>query len=217
MSRSCSPDKLSPATSSKASCAFCFSHITQCRCSPYKVTAHRLQTKAIPELEHDVRQNTAEIERLTEMLHAANHKYDDVTQPLIAQVEELTVHVKFLNSQIQQRDDKVADLHQTLRDENEKQKRLLSHISDLKQRNETLTSTIQKIVQFDICQAAKAGDMNTVSLWVSLRCDVNKKDNECVSEVYCFFESLLNLLFTDSGLRFIGHREVGAVTLRSFC
>jgi hypothetical protein len=141
-----------------------------------------LQTKEIPELEHDVRQSTAQIELLTDLLEAANHKYDDVTQPLIAQVEELTGRVKNLNSEVRKRDEKIAALQNILQDQRIEQKQCEARILDLKQRNEALTSTIQSLVRCDICQAAKAGDLSVVSLWITLRCDVNKRDHECVNE-----------------------------------
>lgn len=216
MSRSGSPDKATPAVASKATCAFCFSHMTQCRCSPYKVTAHRLQTKAIPELEHDVRQSTAQIEVLKDMLEAANHKYDDVTRPLVAQVEELTARVKNLSSQVRKRDDKILALQESLQDQREERKRCEVQISELMQHNDNLTSTIHKLVRCDICQAAKAGDVATVALWISLRCDVNKRDHECVNEIQ--FQCMrLTFRYTDNGLHYIGHLGADVVTLQSCC
>jgi hypothetical protein len=184
MSRSNSPGKGSPSNAAKGICTFCFSHMSQCRCSPYKVAAHRLQTKQVPELEHDLREAVSQMKdqqeqiwTLTGHLHAANHKYDDVTQPLIAQVSDLTTKVQKLQDEIAFRDGKIAALQ---RDQREEKQRTHTEISNLQARNETLTTNIGKLGKMDIGQAAKRGDIDLVSLWVSVGCDVNKRDHECV-------------------------------------
>ena len=182
MSRSGSPGKGSP--SNKGVCTFCFSHASQCRCSPYKVTAHRLQTKQVPELEHDLREASTRIKdqqeqiwTLTGLLHAANHKYDDVTQPLIAEVANLTAQVKTLHDEIAIRDSQIEALQ---REQRAEKQRTRAQIALLEERNETLTTNIDKMGKCDIGQAAKRGDIDLVSLWISVGCDVNKRDHECV-------------------------------------
>ncbi len=225
MSLSVSPDKVSSSISAKIStqsvsaCSFCFSHMSLCRCSPYKVTAHRLQTKDVPQLEHDLRERDAQVQELTEMLHAANHKYDDVTQPLIAQVAELTGHVKALNLKIAKRDEKIRTLQGHIQEQRMEEQKAQAQISDLKHSNESLACNIRNLVQYDICQAAKRGDLDLVALWLSLGCDVNKRDHECANKTKRLLLScLVNAHFTESGPRSIGHREADVVTLqKSWC
>jgi hypothetical protein len=180
MSQSTSPGKSSPSTSAKSSCAFCFAHATQCRCSPYKVAAHRLQTKELPELEQDLRERAAQIEALTE----ENHNRDDVTRQLRAQIVDLNVQIKMLQLEVSKRDKKIDSLQTSLeigrQTHREEQRQSQDQISELKHSNETLCATIQSLVKYDICQAAKRGDIKVVSLWLSLGCDVNKRDHECV-------------------------------------
>ena len=190
MSRSVSPGKASSSTLSRASCAFCFSQMSQCRCSPYKVAAHRLQTKDVPELEHDLRESDARVDELTDMLHAANHKYDDVTRPLIAEVAELTAHVKAQSLQITKRDEKIEALQTSLIEQRKEQQKAQALILEMKHSIETLTSNIQKLVRSDICQAAKQGDLDLVALWLSLGCDVNKRDHECVKLIMNVLNSI---------------------------
>ena len=213
-SRSVSPGKASSSTSSKVSCAFCFSIMSQCRCSPYKVTAHRLQTKDVPQLEHEIRQSHGRIDELADMLHAANHKYDDVTQPLIAQVADLTSHVKNLNFEITKRDQRIAALQIKLQEQRREHEEDQAHISDLKRSNEKLTLNIQRLVESDICQASKRGDFDLVSLWLTLGCDVNKKDHECV-QIIAVFQTIVSEHFSGNGPRCIGRQEVGVVILQS--
>ena len=180
MSRSTSPGKASPSASFKTSCALCFSHATQCRCSPYKVAAHRLQTKEVPELEQDLRERAAQVEALTE----ENHNRDDVTRQLRAQIVDLNEQIETLHLNVSKRDQKIDSLQKSIEVRNqayrEDQRQTQARISELEHSNEALSLTIQNLVEHDICQAAKRGNIKVVSLWLSLGCDVNKRDHECV-------------------------------------
>jgi hypothetical protein len=194
MSRSDSPEKKLLSTSTvKSTCSMCFSHLTLCRCSPYKIAAHRLQTKEVPELEHCLRESAAQIEVLTEQLEFANHKYDDVTRPLIAKVEALTADINLLNmhmkEQIAQRDEMILALQHSLEVRRTEQQRTNENIAELQKSNRTLKSNIQKLGKCDIIQASKNGDIDLVKLWLSLECDVNKRDHECALLILSFLQS----------------------------
>jgi ankyrin repeat protein len=173
-----------------------------------------LQTKDVPQLEHDIRQSQGRIDELTDMLHAANHKYDDVTQPLIAQVADLTSHVKNLIFEITKRDQKIAALQIQLQQQRRVQDEDQECILDLKRSNEKLTLNIQRLVQSDICQAAKRGDFDLVSLWLTLGCDVNKRDHECV-HIIAILQIIVSEHFSGNGHRCIGPLEVDGVILQS--
>jgi hypothetical protein len=181
--------------------------MSQCRCSPYKVTAHRLKTKDVPELEHNLRESDARIDELTVMLHAANHKYDDVTRPLIAEVAELTAQVKAQALHITKRDEKIAALQTSLQEQGTEQQKAQALIFEMKRSIETLTSNMQKLVRSDICQAAKQGELDLVALWLSLGCDVNKRDPECVRRIVNVLTSIECALLQAVDLASLGIRK----------
>jgi ankyrin repeat protein len=104
-----------------------------------------------------------------------------VTQPLIAEVANLTAQVKTLHDEIAIRDSQIEALQ---REQRAEKQRTRAQIALLEERNETLTTNIDKMGKCDIGQAAKRGDIDLVSLWISVGCDVNKRDHECVHAIF---------------------------------